>query len=308
MLRIAPLVRIVSICLAFGVAAVSCGVTAESSAPAAVITKSTGVEEEISAADVQEIIDGVRGSERFVTTLYQGTVPANFDTIVLSQLIQAVVMRDQAAGAGIEPTPEDFDAARADLQQQLEAIFAAEADPTAAANEVSQEIEGYLELLVESTAYGTKLDQFYREQAENELGDSAGVPCASHILVETQDEADALIAELEDGADFAALAREHSIDPGSGAQGGDLGCSDPTMYVPEFRDALINATEGEVTEPVESDFGFHIILVTGSDNSLAIEDYVNNKFIEAFAPISVDVDSRFGSWPQGGTQVTPPAN
>jgi peptidyl-prolyl cis-trans isomerase C len=84
---------------------------------------------------------------------------------------------------------------------------------------------------------------------------------ASHILVETKEEADAIVAELAAGADFADIARDKSKDPGSGANGGLLGWFGKGMMVKPFEDAVLAATVGEVTAPVESQFGWHIILV-----------------------------------------------
>jgi peptidyl-prolyl cis-trans isomerase C len=82
---------------------------------------------------------------------------------------------------------------------------------------------------------------------------------ASHILVETQEEAEALVAELEGGADFAALASEHSIDPGA-ANGGDLGFFSRGMMVQPFEEAAFALTEpGDISEPVQTQFGWHII-------------------------------------------------
>jgi foldase protein PrsA len=82
-----------------------------------------------------------------------------------------------------------------------------------------------------------------------------------HILVDPADEATAtaLYEQVIDGADFAALAEEFSIDPGSAAQGGRLAWSPTTAYVAEFRDAADALAVGEVSEPVQSDFGWHII-------------------------------------------------
>lgn len=83
---------------------------------------------------------------------------------------------------------------------------------------------------------------------------------ASHILVETEDEAKAIIADLEKGGDFAALAKEKSKDPGSAAQGGDLGFFSKGQMVPPFEEAAFKLEVGQFTkEPVKSDFGFHVI-------------------------------------------------
>ena len=83
---------------------------------------------------------------------------------------------------------------------------------------------------------------------------------AAHILVETKEEADAIKAELDAGGDFAAIAQEKSIDPGSGANGGDLGFFAKGMMVPEFETAAFAlANPGDVSAPVQSQFGWHII-------------------------------------------------
>lgn len=84
---------------------------------------------------------------------------------------------------------------------------------------------------------------------------------AAHILVATQEEADKLKADLAGGADFAELAKANSTDTGSGANGGDLGWFGPGMMVKPFEDAVIAATVGEVAGPVQTDFGWHLILV-----------------------------------------------
>ncbi len=90
---------------------------------------------------------------------------------------------------------------------------------------------------------------------------------ASHILVNTLEEAEKLKAELAAGADFAELATANSIDTGSGAAGGSLGWFGPGVMVQPFEDAVIAAKVGEVTAPVQSDFGHHLILVTETRNA-----------------------------------------
>lgn len=84
---------------------------------------------------------------------------------------------------------------------------------------------------------------------------------AAHILVETEEKANELKTQLDGGADFAELARANSTDVGSGANGGDLGWFGAGMMVKPFEDAVIAAEIGKVTAPVQSDFGFHLILV-----------------------------------------------
>ena len=83
---------------------------------------------------------------------------------------------------------------------------------------------------------------------------------ARHILVEKEDEAKALIKQINGGASFEDLAKKNSKDPGSGANGGDLDFAAPGSYVPEFSQAMVKLKKGELTqEPVKTQFGFHII-------------------------------------------------
>jgi peptidyl-prolyl cis-trans isomerase C len=84
---------------------------------------------------------------------------------------------------------------------------------------------------------------------------------AAHILVETEEKANELKAQLAGGADFAELAKANSTDTGSGANGGDLGWFGLGMMVKPFEDAVVAAKVGEVSGPIKTDFGFHLILV-----------------------------------------------
>ncbi len=84
---------------------------------------------------------------------------------------------------------------------------------------------------------------------------------ASHILVDTLEQAEKLKADLAGGADFAELAKANSTDTGSGSEGGNLGWFGLGVMVKPFEDAVVGAKAGEVAGPVQTDFGFHLILV-----------------------------------------------
>ena len=115
---------------------------------------------------------------------------------------------------------------------------------------------------------------------------------ASHILVKTQEEADKLIAQIKGGADFAALAKKNSQDPGSAKNGGDLGWFSPASMVPEFGNAVKTLENGKMTEtPVKTQFGYHIIKMQESrapsppalaDVKTQVEGLVRNKKIETY--------------------------
>lgn len=132
------------------------------------------------------------------------------------------------------------------------------------------------------------------------------VVCTAHILVPTEAEADEVVAELTAGADFATLAAERSIDPGSGAEGGVLPCgtlgSFSTQYITEYVEAALDATIGVPTEPVESMFGWHVILVRPWDQvaddpaARAAFDDVGVRFRRAARAADIQVDPRFGAF------------
>ena len=106
---------------------------------------------------------------------------------------------------------------------------------------------------------------------------------ASHILInqygnsqKNKEEAMKLYNQLKNGADFDKLAQEFSKDPGSAAKGGDLGWFSKGMMVPEFEKAAFSGKVGEIQEPVETQFGYHIIKVTDkSDKSYIVESVTN---------------------------------
>ena len=123
----------------------------------------------------------------------------------------------------------------------------------------------------------------YYQQRQDEFREEEQV-CASHILVKVKSGADAteghadeearqiatrLLAEVRDGADFAAVARRASEDQGSASNGGDLGCFGRGRMVPEFENAAFSMAADETSDLVKSSFGYHVIRVTSRrDESL----------------------------------------
>ena len=95
---------------------------------------------------------------------------------------------------------------------------------------------------------------------------------ASHILVADEAKAKELKKELDSGADFAELAKENSTDPGSAENDGDLGFFGPGAMVPEFEEAAYALDVNEVSEPVQSQHGWHIIKVTEKKEKEPYED------------------------------------
>jgi peptidyl-prolyl cis-trans isomerase C len=95
---------------------------------------------------------------------------------------------------------------------------------------------------------------------------------ARHILVKEESKANELKTQLEGGADFATLAKEHSTDTGSGAQGGDLGWFSKDKMVAPFAEAAFAAEPGALVGPVETRFGFHLIKVEDKRDAKPLDE------------------------------------
>jgi len=141
--------------------------------------------------------------------------------------------------------------------------------------------------------------------------------CVRHLLVETEDEALAARERLEDGEAFAEVASELSLD--TGTPDGDLGCSLAGRYVPEFAAASLETEVGELSEPVQTDFGYHLLIV--DERSAPTEDelvadpeaYLTDQelttlwagwFNEQLQEAEVTIEERYGSWSPVG--ILPP--
>jgi peptidyl-prolyl cis-trans isomerase C len=98
----------------------------------------------------------------------------------------------------------------------------------------------------------------------NNTGRIMSQAAARHLLVDTEEQCLALKAEIENGKDFAEVAKEHSNCP-SKAQGGDLGTFGPGQMVPEFDKVVFSAPLNEVQGPVKTQFGYHLLEVTARD-------------------------------------------
>ncbi|HWH81267.1 MAG TPA: peptidylprolyl isomerase, partial [Burkholderiaceae bacterium] len=165
-------------------------------------------------------------------------LPADLDQRVRDKLVMDEIFAQEAEKRGL--------AATADYKTQMEQ--ARQAVLTQA-------------LLADYVKTHPVNDDDVKAEYEKFKAQSAGTEYrARHILVEKEDEAKALIAQIKAGASFEELAKKNSKDPGSGANGGDLDFAAPGSYVPEFSQAMVKLKKGEMTqEPVKSQFGYHII-------------------------------------------------
>jgi parvulin-like peptidyl-prolyl isomerase len=197
--------------------------------------------------------------------------------------------------------------------------------------------ESFRDELIEGAARGfAVLDSYMEDPTEAEIRafyeeNRDQFECATgkevaHILVEDEARANELMGQLAAGASFASLASQFSTDTGSASQGGSLGCLTRGTFVPEFEQAALAAAPGTPVGPVQTQFGYHIILTSAVDNSLdnarpqvvaALQQQSQQEaqaaLLERLDRANVKIDPRFGTWGevddgQGGTrrQVIPP--
>jgi hypothetical protein len=232
----------------------------------------------------------------------------------------AELLRDRIIGTIIDDAAERFDitaddAELAAAEQQLGAYTSL---PDSQREFVQRQIVLQGKVLDHVGANQWWNDDDIERYAEELDDDQSEVACVRHILVETQDEADDIVAELRDGGDFATLAEERSIDTASGQQGGDLGCQPAGSFIAEFEDAFADAEDGDLIGPVETSAGFHVILVDSAYHRPS-EDEVRAVVESRFASgadgwvdyvlrtTDIGVDRRYGSWDsQAGTVTAPP--
>ena len=181
--------------------------------------------------------------------------------------VDALVQQIEASGRPVD------DSVRAQIKEEvvLREIFMQEAQKQGVAN--STEFKNQMELARQTIMiralfadYQKKnpvTDAEVKAEYDKFAAASAGKEYkARHILVEKEDEAKAIIANLKKGAKFEDIAKKQSKDPGSGANGGDLDWAPAASYVPEFSQAMVKLDKGQLSEaPVQSQFGWHVIRV-----------------------------------------------
>ncbi len=235
-------------------------------------------------------VDGVFNAARFDQVLQQ----MGYSRVQFRQLLEQEMLIGQLragiSGTGfvtdqqvenfarLEMQTRDFDTltvpARSDTievsDEQISEYYEANADRFRTPEQVIVE---YVELKKESFFDQVEVsDEELQALYQKQIANLAEQRRAAHILIETgaesgDDEAkakiDEIAARVKGGEDFSAVAKEVSQDPGSANEGGDLGFAGPGVYDPAFEEALYALKEGEVSAPVRSEFGWHIIKLLG---------------------------------------------
>lgn len=196
---------------------------------------------------------------------------------IVGTFVGVEVLRADLEAMGIEPVQADTDL---DGVEKLQSDFQI----------LVQEWSG----LPAATTLDEAVIDHYEQGA-----DVSGLVCPAHILVETEADAVDVIDQLGSGADFAETAFEFSIDSGSAQNGGSLGCY-PTeqlelQFIAEFAEAARDAEIGVPTDPVESEFGWHVIQLMPVDQ-LSGQEVIGLRLSTFADRYDIVIDPRFGQW------------
>ena len=210
-----------------------------------------------------------------------------------------------------------LDARLRDSGLTMEQAVSALEDPAATEERLRQVVRS--ELLRERAALALSTsDEFVDDVLENRP-DLVTTVCVRHVLVLTESEANDVKDRLDAGEDFAEVATEVSLD--TGTPGGNLGCDVAARYVAPFADATLSAPVGELFGPVETDFGWHVLIVDeriapsradllADPRSFVPAELISNEFTgwfnTALRAADIVVAEEVGTWLPEGPGILPP--
>jgi len=209
-------------------------------------------DEDITKAEFDRVYERVMSQANATP---DATQTVEYQKAILEMMIESALIRQEAARLGADLSETTITAQVNSFiessggQEQFDASLAA-------AGLTEEDLRRQIE---DSMAQTFLSDYASKEASVTTLPEDYSL--LSHILLAETDDATATAVydQVMAGGDFAALAQQYSTDPGSAANGGSLGWSPTRAYVPEFKDAADALAVGEVSEPVQSDFGWHII-------------------------------------------------
>ena len=307
------LTRLVAVA-ALGALLAGCGTFEED--PAATVNG-----RDISDSELHDELDAIEHNDGYRTLLEQqlsqdsagdghGTFATPFVSSLLSDKVYFTLIEQELERDGVELGDDRRDGARSQLEERGGEDFA---DLPAA-----QQDE-----LVERVALLAALDEEVGPRYFEDHKSDFDTICVSHVLVSTDSRTDAeararaedLKAEIDGGTPFATVATGDSDDSAAAAQGGDLGCGSRGRFPAEFEDAAYELDVNEVSDPVRTQFGYHLIQVRERNAAeyQDVRDSVRQRLLTQLAgDADVTVDARYGEWQESADQpgrfsIVPPS-
>ena len=244
---------------------------------------------EISQDELDQELDAILGNEPYLTDLEQqgarvrgkgiGTFDTAFVARVLSRQVLLELVHQELLSRNSMPSQAELDEARAGVIEQMGGKEVADGFPPAYLDTLarrSAEVTHLQGLVTSTPVDDAAVKRFYDDNV-----DEFTETCVAHILVsavgadgrpdqqaslaqaeQLRAEAERLRGQIVGGADFAAVAAANSKDTGNKDEGGSLGCGPAGRFVPQFEAAMSTLPLGEVSQPVQTQFGFHLIRIT----------------------------------------------
>lgn len=204
----------------------------------------------------------------------------------LKGLIQMEILKQEAAKEKIEVTDEEVDqniSQMAEMYGGKEALDAALEEQNLTMDTLKEYTQRNL-LMQKYTEKKMKDLEPTDEEIQKHYDqnkDKFNTVEASHILVEKKEEAEAIKKQLDEGGDFAAIAKEKSKDPGSAEKGGSLGTFSKGQMVKEFDEKVFSMKPGEISDPVKTQYGYHIIKLDKiNDDFKSVKDAVKSDLVQ----------------------------
>ncbi|MEM6373914.1 MAG: peptidylprolyl isomerase [Pseudomonadota bacterium] len=249
-----------------------------------------------SAQDADTVVATVNGTNITIGHMIvaRATLPQQFqelpDEVLFNGILEQLVQQELLA--------QSFEG---DLPRRAVLSLENETRSLTAGEELEKLLSGALTEEEVQAAYQERVSGLEASQEYN----------ASHILVETEEEALALIEKINDGADFAATARESSTGP-SGPNGGQLGWFGSGAMVPSFEAAVISLEVGEVSAPVQTQFGWHVIILNETRNAALptldeLRPELESGIRDAVLTARIDALTSAGDIDQSGAEGVDPA-
>ncbi len=291
----APVLRLLS--ATCGMALLGCAGALAQTAPSAPPSSADPVVAKVNGQPIH--LSDLKESVQLLPENLRAVPPQTLYPMLLDQLIDGRALVAEAHKTGLDKDP--------DVQRQL----AAAEDRALQSAMLSKELGPSI------------TDAALRARYDKEIAGKPGEEevHAKHILVDSEDQAKKIIAELKGGADFATLAKKYSKDPSATQQGGDLGFFKKDEMVPEFADAAFALQPGQTSQtPVHTQFGWHVIMVVEKRQDppptfeqardelrqQVIKDGVKQAVAQARADVSVEKFNLDGSPIRATDSAVPP--